>query len=69
MPVRCANSTGASRTTPPVPAKVTPGLRFAWSTSSAGVFGAKARGAHSTSGVEVVCVTKVKSRIVSKGRR
>ena len=44
---------------------VTPGLRFAWSTSSAGVLGAKRGEAQSTSGVAVVWVTKVKSRMVS----
>jgi hypothetical protein len=68
-PARCANSTGARRTTPLVPAKVTPGLRLTCATSSAGVDGPKLRAAQSTSGVEVVCVTKEKSRMVSKGRR
>jgi hypothetical protein len=67
VPVCWAKSTGASRTTPPVPAKVTPGFFFACATSSAGVPGPKPLPAQSTSGVAVVCVTKLKSRSVSKG--
>ena len=71
MPVWLANISGASRTTPPVPAKLmapVPRVR-ASATSSAGVLAAKLRAAQSTSGVRVAMVKKVKSAMVSKGKR